>query len=76
MPTVAHSVLDTRERAAFAVIRAVCDGAAEQLAATADELDDLPARGFIRAAVSAIAAALAVEAALPGGRSPGTGATI
>lgn len=76
MPTVAHSVLDTRERAAFAVIRAVCDGAAEQLAATADELDDLPARGFIRVAVSAIAAALAVEAALPGGRSPGTGATI
>ncbi|QZH60340.1 alpha/beta hydrolase [Mycolicibacterium farcinogenes] len=76
MPTVAHSVLDTRERAAFAVIRAVCDGAAEQLAATADELDDLPARGFIRAAVSAIAAALAVEAALPGGSSPGTGATI
>ncbi|OFB36604.1 alpha/beta hydrolase [Mycolicibacterium sp. (ex Dasyatis americana)] len=64
MPTVAHSVLDTREQAAFAVIRAVRDGAAEQLSATADELDDLPSRGVIRVAVSAIAVATALEAAI------------
>ncbi len=68
MPTVAHSVLDTRERAAFAVIRAVVDGAAEQLSATADELDALPARLLVRLAVSAIAAAMAVEAVLPATR--------
>lgn len=71
MPTVAHSVLDTRERAAFAVIRAVCDGVAEQLSATANELDSLPARGVIRVAVSAIAAATAVESVIPAGRPRG-----
>lgn len=71
MPTVAHSVLDTRERAAFAVIRAVCDGVAEQLSATANELDSLPARGVIRVAVSAIAAAAAVESVIPAGRPRG-----
>ncbi|MCA4725882.1 alpha/beta fold hydrolase [Mycolicibacterium fortuitum] len=65
MPTVAHSVIDTREHAALAVIRAVRDGVAEQLSATADELDALPARPAIRAAVSAIAVATAVEAAVP-----------
>ncbi|KHO18372.1 alpha/beta fold hydrolase [Mycolicibacterium setense] len=65
MPTVAHSVLDTRERAAFAVIRAVVDGAAEQLSATADGLDAMPARPVVRLAVSAIEAAMAVEAVLP-----------
>lgn len=65
MPTVAHSVLDTRERAAFAVIRAVYDGELERLSATATELDALPARAVIRAAVVAISTATAVEAALP-----------
>lgn len=65
MPTVAHSVLDTREQAAFAVMRAVRDGVAEQLSATAEELDALPARPVIRLAMSGIAAATAVEAVLP-----------
>ncbi|MBU9766166.1 alpha/beta hydrolase [Mycobacterium sp. TNTM28] len=65
MPTAAHSILDTRERAALAVLRAVCGGVAEQLSATAPELDALPQRMVIRAAVSAIAAAAALEAALP-----------
>ncbi|MGV0811567.1 alpha/beta fold hydrolase [Mycolicibacterium boenickei] len=69
MPTVVHSVVDTRERAAFAVIRAVCDGVAEQLSATAAELDALSARGVIRLVVWAIAAATAVEAAMPAARS-------
>lgn len=62
MPTVVHSVLDTRERAAFAVIRAVKEGAAEQLSAVAAELDALPARAVVRAAVRAISVAIAVEA--------------
>ncbi|MGA5540134.1 alpha/beta hydrolase [Mycolicibacterium nivoides] len=71
MPTVVHSVIDTRERAAFAVIRAVRDGVAEQLSATAAELDALPARPVIRVAVSAISVATVVETALPTGLSPG-----
>ncbi|OMB94007.1 alpha/beta hydrolase [Mycobacterium sp. NS-7484] len=62
MPTVVHSVLDTRERAAFAVIRAVKEGAAEQLSAVAAELDALPARAVVRTAVRAISVAIAVEA--------------
>lgn len=70
MPTVVHSVIDTRERAAFAVIRAVRDGVAEQLSATADELDALPARPAIRVAVSAIAVATAVESAVPAVNRP------
>lgn len=65
MQTVAHSVLDTRERAAFAVIRAVVDGAAEQLSATAEVLDALPARAVVRLGVSAISAAMAAEAVMP-----------
>ncbi|MEW2483813.1 alpha/beta fold hydrolase [Mycobacterium sp. NPDC049093] len=72
MPTVVHSVIDTRERAAFAVIRAVRDGVAEQLSATADELDALPARPAIRVAVSAITVATVVESAVPTARSHGT----
>ncbi len=71
MPTVVHSVVDTRERAALAVIRAVRDGVAEQLSATAAELDALPARPVIRVAVSAVAAATIVEAAMPAGRTRG-----
>lgn len=63
MPTVVHSVLDTRERAAFAVIRAVSQGAADQLSAVAAELDTLPARVVVRAAVRAVSAAIRVEAA-------------
>lgn len=62
MPTVVHSVLDTRERAAFAVIRAVKEGAGEQLSAVAAELDALPARAVVRTAVRAISVAIAVEA--------------
>lgn len=65
LPTAAHSALDTRGRAAFAVIRAVCDGVAEQLSATAPELDALPGRRVVRLIVSAISAATAVESVLP-----------
>jgi proline iminopeptidase len=65
MPTAGHSVLDTRERAALAVIDAVRNGAAEQLSAIAPELDALPGRAGLRLAVSAIAAAAVLESALP-----------
>ena len=79
MPTVVHSVIDTRERAAFAVIRAVRDGVTEQLSATAAELDALPARPVVRVAVSAISVATVVETAMPNalsaGRHSGDGVT-
>lgn len=65
MPTAGHSVLDTRERAALAVIDAVLNGAAEQLSAVAPELDALPVRTGLRLATSAIAAATALESVLP-----------
>jgi proline iminopeptidase len=65
MPTAGHSMLDTRERAALAVIDAVCHGAAEQLSAVAPELDALPGRAGLRLAMSAIAAAAVLESTLP-----------
>lgn len=65
MPTAAHSIIDTRERAAIAIISAVCTGAAEQLPHTADELDALPPRAPVRLLVRAISAAAAAEAMLP-----------
>jgi pimeloyl-ACP methyl ester carboxylesterase len=65
MPTAGHSVLDSRERAALAVIDAVRNGAAEQLSAIAPELDTLPGRTGLRLAMSAIAAAAACESVLP-----------
>lgn len=65
MATAAHSVLDTRERAALAIIEAVRTGAAGQLPVIAAELDALPARPAVRVMVSAIAAAAAVESMLP-----------
>jgi pimeloyl-ACP methyl ester carboxylesterase len=65
MPTAGHSVLDTRERAALAVLDAVRNGAAEQLPSIAPELDALPGRPGLRLALSAIAAAVACESLLP-----------
>ncbi len=65
MPTAGHSVLDSRERAALAVIDAVRNGAAEQLSAIAPELDALPVRPGLRLAMSAIAVAAACESVLP-----------
>ncbi len=61
MPTAAHSIVDTRERAAIAIMQAVCNGAADQLPHTADELDALPPRMPIRLLVAAISAAAAAE---------------
>jgi len=65
LPTAGHSALDTREKAAFAVIDAVRTGATHRLPASAAELDALPGSAAIRLLVSAISAAAAVESALP-----------
>jgi len=65
LPTTAHSALDTHERAALAIAKAVQHGDIEGLPARARALDALPGRAGLRLLVSAIAAAAAVEGALP-----------
>lgn len=65
MPTAAHSMLDTRERAALEVAKAVVEGRGHELADRADELDALPANLEIRALVGAVTAATAVESVIP-----------
>ena len=49
LPTAGHSVLDTRERAAFAVIEAVRNGDIATLSAMAPALDALPGLGPVSA---------------------------
>jgi proline iminopeptidase len=65
LPTAGHSALDTRERAALAIVKAVRRGDVKGLAARAKALDALPGRPALRLLVSAIAAAAALERALP-----------
>ncbi len=65
MPTTAHSVLDTRERAALEIAKAAVDGRIPELPARAEELDALPANVELRVLVGALAAATAVEGVIP-----------
>lgn len=65
MPTAAHSVLDTRERAALQIAAEVCAGRATNLVDRAEALDALPASPAVRLAGSALQAAARVEAAVP-----------
>lgn len=65
LPTSGHSVLDTRERAALEVIGALRIGAVELLADRGVELDNLPVNVLVRAAITVISAASAVESKLP-----------
>jgi pimeloyl-ACP methyl ester carboxylesterase len=68
MPTTAHSVLDTRERAALEIATAAVNGTIHDLPDRAEELDALPANLELRALVGAITAATAVESLLPKSR--------
>lgn len=65
MPTAAHSMLDSRERAALEIARATVNGEVPELPARGQELDALPANLEIRALVGAITAATAVESVVP-----------
>lgn len=65
LPTAGHSALDTRERAALAVIQAVWSGDISGLPALAPALDELPENVSMRLMVTAITAAAAVEEKLP-----------
>lgn len=63
MPSAGHSVLDSREQAALAVLEAVRAGTVDQLQAA--HLDELPGRPALRLLVAAISAAAAAESVLP-----------
>ncbi|WP_395310544.1 alpha/beta hydrolase [Mycobacterium sp. AMU20-3851] len=65
LPSAGHSVLDTRERAALEVIGALRVGLLDTLAARGAELDRLPVNPLVRAAITAITAAAAIESTLP-----------
>jgi proline iminopeptidase len=65
LPTAGHSVLDSRERAALQIAKAVADGEIDALPARAAALDALAGGPAIRLLVAAIGAALAVESVVP-----------
>jgi proline iminopeptidase len=65
LPTAAHSVLDTRERAVLTIVKAVNAREHDRLSTHADALDRMPGRPVMRLMVSAISAAAALEAVLP-----------
>lgn len=65
MPTMAHSALDSRERAALNIAAAAVGGDVHDLPGRAAELDALPANPGLRVLVGAVAAATAIEGLVP-----------
>jgi hypothetical protein len=63
LPTGGHSLLDSRERAAIQIAKAVSDNRIDGI--NGDALDALPGRAPLRAMVAAIGAAAAVESVVP-----------
>ncbi|MDT5093785.1 MAG: proline iminopeptidase [Mycobacterium sp.] len=63
LPTGGHSLLDSRERAAIQIAKAVFDNRIDGI--NGDALDALPGRAPLRAMVAAIGAAAAVESVVP-----------
>jgi len=65
LATAGHSAIDLRERAALDIVRALYDGVSRGLPARAATLDSTPGGPEIRLLVWGIAAAAAIESALP-----------
>ncbi len=65
LATAGHSAIDLRERAALDIAKALYDGASDGLPAGAAKLDSQPSGLGVRLLVWAIAAAAALEQALP-----------
>ncbi len=65
LPTAAHSILDTREPAALRIAHSVVHGTIADLPERAEELDAMPGNASVRLAVSAVAAAAALENVIP-----------
>lgn len=70
LATMAHSALDTRERAALAIARAVCRGEVDGLVGRASTLDAMPARPVLRLLKTVATVVAAAEGALPGLTDP------
>jgi pimeloyl-ACP methyl ester carboxylesterase len=65
LATAGHSAIDLRERAALDIIKATCDGTCSGLPARAKKLDSAPGGLGVRMLIWGIAAAAAVEKAVP-----------
>lgn len=65
LPTMAHSAIDSRERAALEIAAAVCRGDIDGLADRAQSLDSLPPRLNLRLLWKAIEVAVTIESSLP-----------
>jgi proline iminopeptidase len=65
LPTAGHSMLDSRNRAALQIAKAMAEGAIEALPARAAALDALPGGPEVRLFIAAIGAATAVESVMP-----------
>lgn len=65
LPTAGHSIIDLRERAALDIIKAAYDETTSGLPARAKKLDSTPGGLGVRALIWGIAAAAAVEQAVP-----------
>ena len=65
LATAGHSAIDLRERAALDIVKATYDGASSGLPARAKKLDSTPGGLGVRLLIWGIAAAAAVEQALP-----------
>ena len=65
LPSAAHSIVDSRDRTALEVVAAVTRGEYRDLPRRAAELDAIPTHPVVRLAVTALAAASAVEQVLP-----------
>ena len=65
LPTSGHSVIDTRERSAFDVVKAVYAGEMYELPSRAAQLDKAPSVLSVRLLVWAIGAAAVAESAVP-----------
>jgi pimeloyl-ACP methyl ester carboxylesterase len=65
LPTAGHSILDTRERSALEIVKAVYAGRANELPMRSAELDAAPSELGMRLLTWAIGAAAVAESAVP-----------
>jgi hypothetical protein len=65
LPTAGHSVIDTRERTALDVVKAVYAGTLDELPSRSAQLDAEPGGIGVRMLVWAIAAAAVAESVVP-----------
>lgn len=65
LPTMAHSALDSREKAALRIATSVCRGQLDELTSQATTLDAMPGRRILRLVAKVMGVAVTVEGVLP-----------